>query len=392
MKKILSLLISALLVLTACNSSKKNLERGNYDEIISKSVKKLIKNPDSSKDAVLLDKAYKLANDRDLDAIKFLKLEGQPDNWDKILKHYAALKARQNSLKPVLPFKLNGQLTNYKQIDYDAEIVNAKRKAAAYFYANGKRLLESGDKQFIRGAYAEFIKAKSYMPSQYPDLENLIAQARYMGISRVVVEIQNESQYNFPKEFMKQILSGSAANLNSQWVQYYFSDTDEQIDFDYAAVVKFLNVQVSPDEIKNEDHVFKKKVEDGFEYVLDARGNVKKDTAGNDIKKLKYKEIQCALVKTIQHKEAILNGEVEFYDLHPHEQLIAKKPFGATSVFHHVSARAIGDEAALDADARQMIKMKKVPFPMDEELIFGNATQVQEAVWRLLRDNQGLFQ
>jgi len=392
MKKVLSLLISTLLILTACNSSRKNLERGNYDEIISKSVKKLIKNPNSSKDAVLLDKAYKLANDRDLDAIKFLKLEGQPDNWDKILKHYATLKARQNSLKPVMPFKLNGQLTNYKQIDYDAEIVNAKRKAAAYFYANGKRLLESGDKQLIRGAYTEFLKAKSYLPSLYLDIDDLIAKARYLGISRVVVEIQNKSQYNFPPAFMKQVLNGSLANLNSKWVQYYFQGDDEQIDFDYAALIKFVNVQVSPDELKTQDHVYKRKIADGFEYVLDARGNVKKDTAGNDIKRIKYQEVQCAVVKTIQHKEAILNGEVDFYDLHPQQELIAKKPFGATSAFHHVSARAIGDERALDAEVLQMIKRKKIPFPTDEDLIFSNATQVQEAIWRLLRDNQNLFQ
>ena len=50
--------------------------KGNYDEIISRSVKKLIKSPDSNKDAINLDQAFKLANERDLDAIKFLKLDG----------------------------------------------------------------------------------------------------------------------------------------------------------------------------------------------------------------------------------------------------------------------------------------------------------------------------
>ncbi len=47
--------------------------------LIEKSVKNLIKKPDSEKMPIMLDKAYKLANDRDLDRIKYLKMEGNPE-------------------------------------------------------------------------------------------------------------------------------------------------------------------------------------------------------------------------------------------------------------------------------------------------------------------------
>lgn len=391
MKRIFLFLVASLLLFSACNSSKKNLQKGNYDEIITKSVKKLIKNPDNTKDAMLLDKAYKLANERDLDAIKFLKLEGQPNTWDKVLYHYELLRNRQQRLKPVLPLQLNGQLINYSQVDYDAFIIESKRKAAAYFYANGKRLLESTDKLSIRQAYEELIRAKSYAGSSYFDLDNLIRDAEYKGISRVFVSIENSSLFNFPPEFMEEIMSGRTNRLSTKWVHYFFRHSNDKINYDYLALIKIKNVQVSPDDVKSIDRIYKKNVKDGFEYVLDSSGNVKKDTAGNDIRKIKYKALQCALVETIQHKEARFIGEVEFFELNPVERLIGQKPFGTETVFHHVSARAIGDIRALDAEAKQLINSKQIPFPSDEELVFNNAMQIREAIHHILRSNQVYF-
>lgn len=391
MKKLLLLLTAVILIFSSCNSSKKNLMKGNYDEIISKSVKKLIKSPDSNKDAINLDQAFKLANERDLDAIKFLKLDGQPETWDKIMRHYEILNNRQKQIKTVLPFTLNGQMVSYKQVDYDAEIVNAKRNAAAFFYSNGTRLLESKDKVLIRQAHANLVRAKYYGGSTYQDLDNLIAEAEFRGINRVMVEVENTSLFNFPPEFMREVISGNTSQLNSDWVHYFFGDMTNGIEFDYLALVKIRDVQISPDDVKTSDRIYKKNIEDGFEYILDAKGNVKRDTAGNDMKQIKYKALQCALVQTVQHKEAKLSGEIEFIELYPLERMVAQKPFGAQTVFHHVSARAIGDERALDADAKKAVESEQIPFPSDQELIFNNAIQVQEAIHRILRSNQEFY-
>ena len=173
-----------------------------------------------------------------------MKLEGQPDTWDRILQHYESLKRRQQRIRPILPLKLNGRLTNYNLIDYDTEIVNSKRKAAAFFYANGKRLLESTDKLLIRQAYGELVKAKSYSGSSYLDLDNLIREAAYKGISRVFVKVENISLFNFPPEFMEEIVGGNTRRLNSEWVHYFFKHSNNQIEYDYLVFVKIKNVQV----------------------------------------------------------------------------------------------------------------------------------------------------
>ncbi|MBU1012441.1 MAG: hypothetical protein KKG99_05505 [Bacteroidetes bacterium] len=391
MKKSVLILVGLVLLFASCNSSKKNLIHGNYDEIIDRSVKKLIKSPDSNKDAILLDKSFKLANDRDLEAIKFLKQEAKADNWDKILMHYDMLKRRQNQIKPISPFMLNGQLTQYQYFDYDGEIIRAKTNAAAYFYANGKRLVESPDKMLIRQAFSEFLRVKNYAGSAYPDIDDLLQEAKFNGISRVMVQIKNMSQYNFQPEFIERITSGNISQLNSDWVQFFFDDSDEQIDFDYLTIVNLLNIQVSPDDTKTTDRIHKKNVEDGFDYILDAKGNVKKDTLGNDIKIKKIKEIQCAVVETAQVKEARLDGEIELYELYPVNRLVRKEPIGAQNIFRHLSYRAIGDVNALDSETQRKINAKPVPFPRDEELIYDNAIKVQEAIYQVLRSNQNYF-
>jgi hypothetical protein len=66
MKKTLLFTFIALLI-ASCGGINKKLQRGDYDGIINKSIKKLIKDPDDSEDIQLLDKAYKLANERDLE-------------------------------------------------------------------------------------------------------------------------------------------------------------------------------------------------------------------------------------------------------------------------------------------------------------------------------------
>ncbi len=93
MQKIFTLFLAAF-CLSGCGSTTKKLQQGNYDAVIDKTVKKLIRNPDAE-DAAEMDRAYRLANERDLERIKFLKMENNPDNFDEIFSRYNMLKERQ---------------------------------------------------------------------------------------------------------------------------------------------------------------------------------------------------------------------------------------------------------------------------------------------------------
>ena len=200
MKRILPFIVILTIILSGCGSSKKQLERGNYDAAIDKAVKQLRKDPGDVKQIEILSKSYNVANDRDNERVRFLKMEGRPNNWDEIYLLYTALSNRQSLVKTVTPLNMNGRSVDFPYVDYMPEMVNAKRKAADYYFAHGNELMKSNIKESYRQAYMEFIRAKEYV-GDYEGIDEKIQEARYLGMSRVFVSIQNSSIIKFPSEF-----------------------------------------------------------------------------------------------------------------------------------------------------------------------------------------------
>jgi hypothetical protein len=384
------ILILSLLIIISCASPEKLLQRGDYDAVIEKSVKNLIKNPGSEEDASMLDKAYKLANDRDLERVKYLKMEGNPNSWDELLGLYASLKNRQASVRRVLPLQVGGRTIQYDNVDYDREIIEAKHKAADYYNSHGRKLMENNNRDSYRQAYYELRKAQEYSGDSYPDLNSLITRSQLLGTSRVLVGVVNRTIINLPPEFTDGLVAVNANELNSEWVEYYTRKPDQNVNFDYFIDIILQTIDVSPDLTKDKDEILKKTVDNGFEYVLDTKGNVMKDSAGNDIKIKKYKEIQCTLIETHQQKDCQINGEIEFYSANP-QTLIKKQPISAGTHFENIAARAIGDLNALTPEKKKLIETKPLPFPDDLRMIIDGSEALKKSINEVLQYNRGLI-
>lgn len=367
MKRIMFLMISAVLVMVGCGSPKRHMESGNYEAAIIKAVEKLRKNRNDAKTIDILDTSYRIALEQDNERIRFLRMENKPDNWDEIFIIYNKLNDRQSHVRTVLPLQSGGKSVDFPYVDYMEEMIAAKKRAADYYFAHGQTLLNSQTREGYRQAYYEFVRAKQYA-GDYTNIDNLINEARKMGISRVLVKIFNNSHLNFPPEFEADLLALNLPRLNSEWVEYHSIVVDENINFDYVVSVNIRQIGVSPDNIFQRDTLIKKNIEDGYQYRLDARGNVMKDTLGNDIKVAKYRSVQCALIETVQHKECRIDGDVEIMAVNP-AQVFKKDPLTANSFFDYVSARAIGDLEALSPAQKASLNSKPAPFPSDMEMV-----------------------
>jgi len=378
MKNLIPVIIAAA-VLASCASSSRLMQQGRYDEAIDKAVKKLVKKPSSTEDAKVLDKSYKLANQIDEDRIKFLKQENNPESWDEVVARYSTMKDRQSRVRTVLPLKIDGQQINYTFVDYDQEIIDAKGKAADYFYKDARQLMKQNTKQSFRQAYDELVRAKTYRSGQFPDIDNLMAEARYRGISRVLVQVNNLTHLRLSEEFMDGLLEINTADLENMWVEYHLKDMDPSIDYDYNILINLEMINVSPENVSQNDKMFKKEVKDGFEYVLDKKGNVMKDSLGNDIKVPKYKTLSCTVIESFQQKAVRIEGNMEMQSTHP-AKLIKKEPIAAENVFEHRSARAIGDIEALDEKQLQLLQSKFLPFPTDGDMIFNCSETLKYAI------------
>lgn len=386
MKRFIPVLFTFILILTGCGSSKKNLERGNYDAAIDKAVRQLRRDPNDQKQAVILERSYKIANEQDNERIRFLKMENKPSNWDEIYLISKRMSDRQALVRTVTPLNISGKTIDFPYVDYMPEMVAAKRKSADYYYAHGTELMKNGLKESYRQAFEEFLRAKEYV-GDYEGIDNKIAEAKYLGTSRVLVSIRNRSIINFPEEFEQDLLALDLPRLNSEWVEYHTQNLDPDLSYDYMVDINLRNIIVSPDQTLQRDTVVKKEVEDGFVYMLDKKGNVMKDSLGNDIKTPKYKTLQCALIESVQLKTCVIEGDIEVIQLNPNK-VVKKDPLGARSDFEHVSARALGDIQALSASQLERTKSKPVPFPSDAEMILRCSETLKQAIRSAIQNNR----
>jgi hypothetical protein len=386
MKKIVSVSIILILILSACGSSKKQLEKGNYEAALDKAVKQLRKDNRDTKQISILDKSFKTLIEQDNERIRYLKLEEKPANWDEIYQINKRMSDRQAYVRTVTPLELNGKTIEYPYVDYMPEMVAAKRKSADFYFAHGNELMKNKLKESYRQAYNEFIRAKEYV-GNYDGIDNKIDDAKYLGMSRVLITLQNKSLIKFDQEFEQDLLSLDLPRLNSEWVEYHTKDLNQNTQYDYFVNINVRNIIVSPDQTMQKDTVVKKEVEDGFSYQLDKKGNVMKDSLGNDIKTKKYKTLQCALIETIQSKACQINGDVEVIQVNPNK-ILKKDPLGAQSDFEYVSARALGDIQALSQAQIEKTKSKAVPFPSDMEMILRCSDALKRAINGAVQSNK----
>lgn len=379
-----SLIVSVLFA--SCSSPKKQMESGNYDAAVAKAVEKIRKDRDDTKNIDILEQSYQIALEQDNERVRLLKTEGKPQNWDEIYLIYKKMYDRQSMVRTVLPLKSGNRTVDFPYVDYMEEMVAAKNKAADYYYANGLELMKNGNRESYRQAYAEFARAKEYV-GDYEGIDQLLEESRYLGISRVLVRVDNRSHINFPPEFEEDLLALNLPRLDRDWVEYHTRQLDENTEFDYLVSVIIKDVMVSPDNTFEKDTLIKREIEDGFKYVLDANGNVMRDSLGNDIKVKKYKAVQCALIESVQNKECRINGEVEIMALNP-SKVVKKDPLSADSYFEHISARAIGDIEALKPDEKARTQSEPVVFPSDIEMVLRCSEALKMGIRRAMEQNR----
>lgn len=383
------LLISIVLVFTGCVSSKKYLDRGQYDMAIRKSVKKLKKKPSNVKEIQVLQRAYHLANQSDKEKINFLKLEGNPDIWEQVYSTYLRMKNRQDLVKTLPQLWLpGGRPVNFELVNYDEEIINAKRKAAEFYYTKGVLLLENNTRESAREAYYNFMNVKKFF-KEYKDIDAKISEAIAKGTSYVLFKMENNSGMIIPQAFQDEMFKISLHHLNRQFIQYHTKPLND-VYYDYTILLVIKSIDISPEGVKEVHYSESKEVQDGFQYVLDDKGNVKKDSLGNDIKVPKFKTITCNVIEIQQSKVARVFGTVDFINNNT-KQLLKTIPINAESVFQNFAATAQGDLNALSPKTAKKLGNKPLPFPSNEDMIMRCSETIKNMTKSFIDNNSELF-
>ena len=371
-------------IVSGCVNTGKLINSGNYDVAIDKSLKKLRKNKSKEKHIVYLKRAFVQANQRDMNRINFLKQEGQPDNSVEIYSTYDQIKRRQEKIRPVLPLYLNGKEVNFAFLDVDAEIIAWKQQAAGFLYSNALKLLESGDKLDARKAYYQLNQIKG-LYQNYKDVDEQIKIAYNKGMNWVFFDVDNNSLNIVPKEFNYELFSMNFTDMESQWTKIVPNNGQKSnIQFDYTIVVNIKQVDIGPEAWKEVRYEETKEIEDGWQYLKDEKGNVKKDSLGNDIKVPKYKQISCEVIETRQTKVADFRGSVDFYDDRQNKKVMSE-PFATAFVFEHFSAVANGNKDALKPETQKKLGNRPIPFPSNFQMVMDGSQEIKKMVHSIVK-------
>lgn len=370
------------LVLASCASPMKLVETGNYDQAIELAVKKLAgKKTKKTKYVMALEDAFYKTTTRDMAFADQLKKEGRPENWQKINDIYKKIRRRQDKIKPLLPLiDKDGIKADFRFVKVEGLELESKEKAATFLYEDARRLLtlaKEGDKMAAREAYTQLEKIKRYYTS-FRDRTQLMNLAQELGTSYILFQMTNNAPVVLPLGFEREITRMSVNDLNSRWKEYHTRQQSE-IEYDYKVVMNITAIQVSPGVVQERQYVDDREIEDGFDYVLDENGNVKKDTSGNDIKVPRIVVIRAEVLETYQNKAANVSGQLEYIDLRQN-QIINTDRIAVEAIFENYAATFRGDDRALSKESKQRIGNRPLPFPENEDLLFTAAEQLKPVI------------
>ena len=382
--------ITILFAFTSCVSVRSTIESGDYDKAIDLAIGKLRGKKKKKQEHINeLELALDKANSRDLNTIKNLIAENNPQHWERINAMYKTIQYRQNKIAPLLPLVAkNGYAAQLNLVDVVGLERDSRQKAAEFIHSNALNLIkiaENGNKVAARDAYAELKKLKSY-DATFDDTEAAFAKAKTLGTTNILVEMRNFSAIALPRDFDYRLMHLSKNDLQSPWLDYHFEEKTGQ-KYDYKVLVKLNNIDVSPERINSREYIDEASVEDGWEYILDKKGNVMKDTLGNDLKQKRFTVVRAYVREVYQSKAAKVGGDVEVYDFNS-KVLLDKDRITTEVLFEHYASTFNGDRRALSPATCRRIGNQPTNFPSDNDMLSDAADRLKPLLKNRLRDSR----
>ena len=390
MKKITLLFLTIIIASCGVKQTQSMLSNGDYDGAIYSAIDALRsnKNAKGKQDYVyLLEEAFAKAKQRDLETLNLLSKEKSPANYEKIYNLYTQLNSRQERIKPILPLQLlkEGRNAIFPMDDYSDDLVNSKSNLSGFLYANAKKLMTSKNKLDFRQAFDDLTYLEKLNPN-YKDVRTLMDDAQFKGTDFVHVYTKNETNMVIPVRLQDDLLDFSTYGINDKWTVYH-NNKQKNISYDFAMMVNFRAIAISPEQIKEKQFIKEKQIKDGVKNLVDANGNIVKDSLGKPIKVDNMKSITVSIYEFTQFKSCKVTAKVDYINLKTN-QLLDAYPVTSEFIFSYIYANYNGDKRAVEETYYQYFDRRAVPFPSNEQMVYDTGEDLKLKLKNIITNNK----
>ena len=390
MKKITLLFLALVVASCGVKQTQSMLSNGDYDGAIYSAIDALRsnKNAKGKQDYVyLLEEAFAKAKQRDLETLNLLSKEKSPANYEKIYNLYTQLNSRQERIKPILPLQLlkEGRNAIFPMDDYSDDLVNSKSNLSGFLYANAKKLMTSKNKLDFRQAFDDLTYLEKLNPN-YKDVRTLMDDAQFKGTDFVHVYTKNETNMVIPVRLQDDLLDFSTYGINDKWTVYH-NNKQKNISYDFAMMVNFRAIAISPEQIKEKQFIKEKQIKDGVKNLVDANGNIVKDSLGKPIKVDNMKSITVSIYEFTQFKSCKVTAKVDYINLKTN-QLLDAYPVTSEFIFSYIYANYNGDKRAVEETYYQYFDRRAVPFPTNEQMVYDTGEDLKLKLKNIITNNK----
>lgn len=348
--KALKSIILYLIILISYNVYSQETTTAELDKNIDKLIPKAKKNKLNEKQTISLMESYHQANEHDFKRIIELKASGQPDIWMEIYHKSVSIDERQKKVE-VLPDKVKSAI-NFKSLNLDNEIVNAREKAELYICAKANLLYKDINDENLREA-AKLIKQLYKINPQSKNIDELMLKSVILPSKQIVFRVATPIEMYFPQDYAKIILD---FDNNTVYGRPFDAVPDKDKDYDLMIRIMIDETIISPERIESVT----------FEE--------KKDNA------------QAIVTDKTMIKSATLKGKIQIIDVE-NDEILINTPYNISSTFRHQYAEVSGNTSACSEYTLELSKRKHIDFPTDNALIEGTARELNLSLKNIFQKN-----
>ncbi|MGB0851089.1 MAG: hypothetical protein ACPGTP_07570 [Bacteroidia bacterium] len=228
MKKNYLLIGLSCLLLAACSSGKKRLEKGDYDTAVYKAVKRLNQKPNYHKAEKVLREAYTLAVNEHMQVIEYHDKTSNKFKYDRMVREYEMITHLNSAIRR---YPMYSDLVSL--VDVSDELAFVSMEAAIAHKLEGERLLSQNTKQRARDAFHHYVSANSFVEGIVS--ARILDDAQEAGTVNVVLEFSNNGSF--------------FRSFNTDKVYNHISNGFRNTRYRFLRVLEPGELDIVPDEI-----------------------------------------------------------------------------------------------------------------------------------------------